>query len=262
MSPKSVARPILWWMMSLRAIATLVLLTAPTSVEAQTVTGRVTADLDGVALRGVSVLLVSESNESVRRVSTDESGTYVLRAAASSYRVVADHLGYERLESPLFTLTDDQTVNIDFELPMDPVEVEGIRVEVEQREELRRRVNQYGVNVDNIGARYVARDAIMRRATATHLGQILVWQNLAGIRIRYNETPPSICVQAVRGRVRCALTVLDGQVIDDEFAASIPPEMLEAIVVLTPVEATLSYGTDGGGGAVLLFTRVGLARHF
>jgi hypothetical protein len=27
------------------------------------------------------------------------------------------------------------------------------------------------------------------------------------------------------------------------------------MVVLTPVEATLAFGTDGDGGAVLLFTR-------
>lgn len=245
--------------MNRRAIVTLILATTAASVEAQTVTGHVTAELDGVALRDVSILLLSESNETLRRVSTDGSGLYVIQAPASSYKVVADHLGYERLESPLVALADDQTVTIDFELPIDPVEVEGVRVEVEQREALRRRVSQYGVNINNIGRRYVPRDVIMRRATATNLGQILVWQNLAGIRIRFNETPPSLCVQAVRGRVRCALTVLDGQVIDDEFAASIPPHALEAIVVLTPVEATLSYGTDGGGGAVLLFTRVGLA---
>lgn len=34
----------------------------------------------------------------------------------------------------------------------------------------------------------------------------------------------------------------------------IPPMSLESIVLLSPQEATLSYGTAGGSGAVLLFS--------
>lgn len=245
--------------MTRRLIALLMLLASARTVDAQTVTGRVTADADGAPLQNVSVLLLLDSDEIARSVATDGTGRYAITASSGNYKVVADLLGYERLESPLLALADGDTVTIDFELPVDPIEVEGIRVEVEQREALRRRVLQYGVRVDNVGARYVSREAIMRRETATNVGAILVWQNLAGVSVHYGDNPPSLCVQVVRGRVRCAITVLDGQIIDDEFAASMPPEVLEAVIILTPTEATMSFGTRGGGGAVLLFTRAGLA---
>lgn len=231
-----------------------------TSVGGQTVTGRVTADTDGAALRGVSVLLIRGADEIATRVLTDETGLYRMSAPAGDYRVVADHLGYQRLESPLMKVAIDQTVTIDFELPIDPVEVEGVKVEVERREELRRRVALYGVDIQRIGSRFVPRGEIERRGTALNIGEVLQWQNWAGVRVEFSNTPPSLCVQFTRGRARCALTVLDGAVVDDEFAASIPPEMLEAVILLTPMEATLSFGTGGGGGAVLLFTRMGLAR--
>lgn len=237
------------------------LFTGATRLEGQTVTGRVTAESDGTALQAVSVTLLLASNDVVRRAITDEQGRYHLDASeAGDYRVVADHLGYRRLESPLARIGADQTVTIDFELPIDPIEVEGVEVEVQRREELRRRVMQYGVSVEWIGARFVPRSEIEKRETALNIGQVLQWQNLAGIKVLWSDSPiPSLCVRSVRAGSRCALTVLDGVVIDDEFAASVPPQSLEAVVVLRPMEATLSFGTDGGGGAVLLFTRAGLA---
>jgi Carboxypeptidase regulatory-like domain len=241
--------------MTSRLVLGLVFVVTASNVAGQAVTGRVTNDVDSIALRGVSVLLISESGDVERRAITDPTGRFLIRASAGNYRVVADHLGYQRLESPLMRVAIDQTVTIDFELPIDPIEVEGVRVEVQRHEELLRRVAQYGVFLNNIGRRYVPRSEIERRETALNAGEILQWQNLAGVTVAWGNVPPTLCVQVTRNRGRCALTVLDGAVVDDEFAASVPPEYLEAIVVLTPMEATLSYGTDGGGGAVLLFTR-------
>lgn len=231
-----------------------------TGVGAQTVVGRVIADTDGTPLRSVAVTLLGESNDQAGRTLTDEDGRFVLRAPSPGiYRVVADHLGYRRLESPLATLGSDQTMTIDFELPIDPIEVEGIEVAVQRREELKRRIAQYGVSMEHVGNRFVPRSEIERRPTALNVGQVLQWQNLAGITIEWsNGVRPTLCVKVTRLRASCALLVLDGNVVSEEFAASIPLEMLEAVLILTPVEATLSYGTDGAG-AVLLFTRAGLA---
>jgi len=229
-------------------------------VGAQTVAGRVIADTDGIPLRNVSVSLLLESGDAVGRTLTDDEGRFVLQAPTPGvYRVVADHLGYRRLESPLATVGPDQMMTIDFELPIDPIEVEGIGVEVQRRAELKRRIAQYGVSMDHVGARFIPRSEIERRPTALNIGQVLQWQNLAGVTIEWsNSVPPALCVKVTRLRASCATVVLDGNVVSEEFAASIPLEMLEAVLILTPVEATLSYGTDGDG-AVLLFTRAGLA---
>jgi len=224
--------------------------------DGQAVSGRVTAESGGAALGAVAVTLLLGMDEAVRRTVTDEHGAYLLLAPrAGDYRVVAQHLGYHRLESPLFSVADSQTVTIDFELPSDPFEIRGVEVEVRRREELERRVAQYGVRFDQIGRRFVPRSEIEARPAALNIGQVLQWQHLAGVTIDWSNSPPRLCVGVVRLRARCALTVLDGAIMANEFAASIPLEVLEAVVILTPIEATLSFGTVGGAGAVLMFTR-------
>ena len=226
------------------------------SADAQIVSGRVTAEATGTPLGAVSVSLLLESYSTVRRTITDQEGRYVLEApVAGDYRVVADHLGYRRLESPLATVAANRTVTIDFELPIDPIEVEGLEVEVRQSEALRRHLTHYGVVPEQLGGRFVPRSEIEKRPMAQNVGEVLQWQNLAGIRVVWSNAPPSLCVRVTRGRNGCALTALDGVLVDDEFAASIPPESLEAVVILRPAEAALSFGTIGSVGAVLLFTR-------
>jgi len=224
--------------------------------DGQAASGKVTAESDGAALDAVSVTLLLGTNETVRRTVTDEHGAYLLVAPrAGAYRVVAEHLGYQRLESPLVSIADSQTVTIDFELPSDPFEIEGVEVEVRRSEELDRRIRQYGVRFDQIGRRFVPRSEIEARPNALNIGQVLQWQNMAGITVEWSNAPPRLCVRAVRLRARCALLVFDGAIVNGDFATSIPPDLLEAVVVLTPVEATLTYGTAGGAGAVLMFTR-------
>lgn len=231
-----------------------------TQAEAQIVSGRVSEETSDSALEAVSVSLLLRSTEVAARTITDGRGRYVLRAPGpGDYRVVADHLGFQRLESPLARIAADQAVTIDFELPVDPIELEGIDVEVQRLEELKQRAGQYGVAIEHIGGRFVPRTEIEKRLTERNIGGILQWQNWAGVRVRWSDDPPRLCVRAVAGRVRCAITVLDGIVVTDEVAALVPPEALEAVILLTPMEATLSFGTDGGGGAVLLFTRANVA---
>lgn len=227
----------------------------------QMVLGRVTSEAGGVPLAGVPVSLLRGAHNTVRGGLTDAEGRYLLEApAAGEYRVVADQLGYRRLESPLLAIGMDRTVTIDFELPIDPVELEGIEVEVQRRRELEARVEQYGVSPKLLGSRFVPRSEMQKRPNALNVGEVLQWQNLAGIRVGWSNNPPSLCVQVARARNGCALTVLDGVLVDDEFAASIPAAALEAAVILRPAEATLSYGTIGSSGAVLLFTRGTVAR--
>lgn len=166
-----------------------------TRADAQVVSGRVTEEASDSVLQAVSVTLLLRSNEVVVRTLTDGRGRYVLVAPGpGEYRIVADHLGYRRLESPLARIATDQAVTIDFELPIDPVEVEGIEVEVQRLEELKQRVGQYGVALDHLGSRYVPRSEIEKRPTVQSIGGILQWQNWAGVRVLWSDSPPGLCV--------------------------------------------------------------------
>jgi hypothetical protein len=89
-------------------------------------------------------------------------------------------------------------------------------------------------------------------------GEVISWQGLAGVYVPLG----TMCVTQQRGRTgaghgRCALIVLDAAIVPMRWAELIDHHDLEAIVVLDPTEATTFYGTAGGGGAVLLWTRRG-----
>jgi hypothetical protein len=60
--------------------------------------------------------------------------------------------------------------------------------------------------------------------------------------------------EAVR---RCALVVLNGSLISRERAIMIDPESIEAMAILVPREAATLYGSMGGVGAVLIWTKRG-----
>lgn len=245
-----------------RLVPVIVLLAAA-SVEAQTVQGRVSEEGVGRPLAEVDVRLLDAAREGVGRVATDAVGMYVVEAPeAGEYYVVVDLIGYQRLESPLVALEAGQTVSIAFELPPDPIELEGIRVEADRLEQIKRDVSMFGVRVDDLGERFVDAETIAERPHARDFGLVLQWQSIPQLRVirasdQFNSGEPDVCVMLSQLRERCALTILNGSLVTRETAAMIPPEALEAIVVLDEYEASTLYGTDGGGGAVLLFTRVG-----
>lgn len=238
---------------------TLLAVALATDASAQIATGRVSDGATGRPVAGAEISLIGGEREVVRRVVTDSAGLYSVRAPEpGDYWLIADFLGYERLETPLVTLTAERTSIVDFELPVDAIELEGLEVDAQRDEAVRRRVELYGVRVDDLGARFIDRHQIERWQTAEDFGVALRYQGLAGVQVTRGQdgSPPvpAVCVR-IRGNRGCALNVLNGQPVSETVAALVPPEALEAVVVLRPAEATLSFGTDGGNGAVLLFTR-------
>lgn len=235
----------------------------PTHATAQVVEGRVTDESGGATLAGADVRLLDASRNGVERVATDAAGMFRIDAGeAGDYYVVVDLLGYERLESPLVALAAGEAVRIDFEMPTDPIELEGLRVEADRLEEIKRDVAMFGVRVDDLGERFVDAETIAERPHARDFGLVLQWQSIPQMRVirsedGFNPGKPEVCVTLTVLRDACAVTVLNGTRVTLETAASIPPEALEAIVVLDQYEAGLMYGLDGGNGAVLLFTRAG-----
>jgi len=243
------------------ALMAICLVAAPSDLGAQTVRGRVTRESDGGAVGFAEVRLLDRAGRSSSAVQSDSLGFFVVRAPRpGEYSVQADQLGYERLVSPLLLLADGQTVVADFELPTDPIEIEGLKVEVEAQARIRRDLRMFGVRAEMLGPRFIGLAAIEKRAEARDFGRILRWQSIPGMTIERSDdtSPPKpkpyICVR-VRVRTPCALNVWNGALITLETGYFIPSESLGAIVLLLPEEATLIYGTAGAGGAVLLFTR-------
>lgn len=241
-------------------VATCVAVGLPGQAAAQAATGRVTDESTGEPVAGAMISLLDGSRDVVERVVSGPSGRYTIQAPdAGAFWITADFLGYRRLESPLLAMDDARTVTVDFELPVDPIELEGLAVEAERNEELRQRVRMWGVRPDDLGARWVGREQIERWQAAEDFGVALRSQGIAGIEVIRSldgHGMPGVCVRIRQGG--CALVVWNGQPVSQVTAGLIPPMSLGAIVLLRPQEATLVYGTDGGNGAVLLFGLAGM----
>lgn len=230
---------------------------APVGLSAQAVQGRIIDEMSREPLAFADVRLLTVDQEVAAVGVSDSAGRYRIGAPEpGSYRVQVDLIGYARLLSPLLALRAGRTITADFELPADPVELEGLRVEADALERIRDDLRMYGVRLDHLGERFVDQAAIERRWAARDFGHVLQWQSVPGMTvIRSEGGKPMVCVRLVADRARCALVILNGARIGLETAALVPPESLRAMAVLQPAEATLIYGTQGGGGAVLLFMK-------
>jgi len=229
---------------------------------AQTVQGTITDENSHRPLQLAEIRLVRRDLSIARTAVSDSTGRYrISPPEPGAYHVEADLLGYQSLHSPLLALDEDKTYTADFELPVDPIELEGMQVEVEAIEAIRRELRSYGVRVNELGERFVDAGDIARRAGAMDFARILQWQMIPGMQVIRSEdaaqpdVKQTVCIQVVPRNAGCALLVLDGALITSQAAAELPTTNLRAMAVLRPEEATLLYGTDAWAGAVLLFTR-------
>lgn len=111
------------------------LLVTPLVLPAQEVRGRVVDEGTGEPVSGVFVsLLALPSGERADATLTSKNGAYVIQApAAGRYRLRAERIGYEARETGPVELRSEQTVSRDLELPLRPVEIEGLRVTIDGR---------------------------------------------------------------------------------------------------------------------------------
>lgn len=246
----------------------LALASVPAPAVAQVVQGRITDESGAVPLRAAEVsLLADDGSVAVVEVS-DSAGRYrIIPREPGNYSLRVDLLGYQRLVTPLLALEGDRTMLADFEMPPAPIELEGLDVEAEAEQRMRDELRMFGVHLDYLGERFVDRAAIEARSTARDFGHVLQYQSVPGLRItRSDDLPPnlqplrsSMCVSVPRSKttltVECAVIALDGTLTSPEAAAMLPVESLQGMAILTPNEAVLAFGTDGRGGALLLFTR-------
>ncbi len=249
------------------AIAAAVL-AFPADGTAQRALGQIVDQSTRTPVPGALVTVRDNSGELVGMSVSDSRGEYSIDLPhVGPFSVSARSPGYEQVSADGLTFSSDLPTLMHFELDPDPVRLEGITVEVGAETRIARELSILGLRPMELGDRLVTRAEIEQRQTARDIGAVLEWQQIPGAQVARTENtygsngPGMLCVYLARGRTgsgkqRCALTVLDGLPVQPDVVEMLDPADLEAIIVLNPQEATVRFGTLGGGGAVLLITRV------
>lgn len=232
---------------------------------AQTLRGRVLEDGRGVPVSGATVSLLLPNGEEVIRAETDSAGRFtLLPPSAGDYFLQVVRLGYADTRSPLLALSDQGSAAVDLLVQPLPIGLDGFEVTVQS--EIERVVRNFGLRIEDLGRRWIDRQRIEEIPTALRAKDLVRWQGIPGVYVQEWGGPPALtplCVSFWRAKTLgaanppCAITFLNGARIDSIEVNQISPEEIESILVLTPVEATGLYGTQGGAGAVLLWTRRG-----
>lgn len=241
-------------------LAAFALVAIGQAAAAQTIHGTLVDEGNGAPVTGGSVVLLGTNGDGVGvHAVSDEAGRFTLAAdRAGEYYLEIARLGYATYRTPLLALEPTGSVTIEFALRAIPIGIRGLDVTTERAAP--RMLTPIGLREEDLGNRFIDRDDIDAVLMPGLAKDIIRWQNIAGVWV---QEPPSggtdsLCVQ-IRGSALCALTVLNGAVVSREIAGSLDPRSLEAIAVLRPNEAATLYGTVGGAGAVLMWSREGMA---
>jgi len=247
-------------------IGLLTFIALPASAVGQTLLGRVLDQVNEAPIGGVIVSLVGRDGTERVRALSDSIGRFVIEPPEEGeYVLVAERFGYLETRSPLLALGLEGQAPIDLMMVPEPIGLEGLEISVEEvaSEELQR----MGLSPNALGNRWISREKIDAIPVKTDMGVILERTSQAGMRIIRPENLTTgsenmgLCVALSRarrmGRGSCALIVLDGVPISGVQALDIDPSAIESMAVLEPIQATTYYGTIGGSGAVLVWTRRG-----
>lgn len=117
--------------------ACVVLAPWPTSLPAQTVWGIVIDDGTGVPLEGAMMILFDRALQEVDRSLSDATGRYTLKADSAGAHVIrVDRIGYASLSTGTLDVPE-QGLFRRIEVPLRPIQLEGLAVQGGQRCEVR-----------------------------------------------------------------------------------------------------------------------------
>lgn len=250
------------------AAVTLLLMTVPPSASGQIVRGAVIQELTRAPVVAAEVLLVTEDGTVVATTRSGPRGSFGVAGPESGrYRLSVQSPGFEPLVTALLDLGAERELTVSLELLPQATELPGLEVTVDAFARVRDELAHRGVLLEDLGGRFVSEEQIDRRIGARDLGEVVDMQGIPGLSFVRPEnvwasdsSDQWLCVTMIRSRSatgsgNCAIIVLDGRKVNWNAVSSIPGFELKSIAVLNPVEATLIYGTTGGAGAVLLFTK-------
>ena len=119
------------------AIAATALVVGVRPGSGQVVRGTVVEEGSGAPIQGAMVILMGYDGQVVRRVLTDEDGTFVTNATRpGAHTIRVDRIGYESLTTPSFDVPIDGIFQR-IEVPIHPVELVGLDVEGSRRCQVR-----------------------------------------------------------------------------------------------------------------------------
>jgi hypothetical protein len=251
--------------MQVGLLATWVCAGAPAGAGAQTISGRVLEEGRGTPVSGARVLLLNRDEKRQAETLADSLGRFVIAPPRDGeFVLAAERLGYETARTPLLALTRAGTAQLDLTMRAQPIGLEGFEVSVEP--ELVRELRTLGHTPESLGRRWISRQDIEAVRAAVRTSDVIRWRSIPGVYLPVTNQSPMVeplCVTTQRaGNLRsaippCAITVLNGMRVDPVEANQMDPSSIEAIAVLSPMDATTLFGTQGGGGAVLIWTRRG-----
>lgn len=226
--------------------------------EAQRLTGRVLEEGRESPVQGAAVILITGGGERRTETTSDSLGRFALGLPNEpNFFLQVVRLGYETARTPLISTASADAADIEVLVRPLPLPLPGIEVSVERRAE--RFLGLLGYTPETLGQRWIDREDIAAMRLPGLPKDLIRRQGIPGLWVAEQDPVkgrPFLCV-TLRQRRKCALTVLNGAVINPEAAYWIDPRDLEAVAVLTPTEATTLYGTQATGGAVLMWTRTG-----
>lgn len=229
------------------AVGTVMALLAPAPALAQTFEGRVVDEAGEAPVATALVRLVDEAGEQRAVTVADSSGQYHLDAPGPGvYRLQAERIGYEGLETPLLEApTPDGAYPVDLLMRRSPIPIAGLEVSTEQVD---RQLHQImGISPRALRWRPIRHNAVLRHVERAHdLTDVMRWGNYAGIEVREPRLgEPCYHVR----RYGCLDVYLDGFRLTPETYDLVPLEAVRTIVVVHPSES-ITFPR----GAVLMYT--------
>ena len=211
-------------------------------------------------LPGAVVTLIDRNGERRAEDIADSVGHFrLVPPEAGEYILQALQFGYERARSPLLSLTTEGSASIELTMQPIPVGLPGLEVTVEKMAE--EFLRPFGHTPASLGLRWIDKEDIEKMPLQVTTAGVIKWRAIPGVWVASADpgNPMSgLCVTFVRtGHRGCALVALNGVPISVEEAGNIDPYSIEAIAILRPVDAVTFFGTQGGNGAVMIWTRRG-----
>ncbi len=225
---------------------------------AQVISGRVIEEASSVAIPGALVALLGADGSVHSRTLSDSTGHFTIApSAAGEFYLESARFGYVRTRSPLLALSTAGVAQLDLVMTPEPIGLEGLQVSVD--DEAEQLLEQFGHTPRSLGDRWISRSAIEAMPLPLGPREVIKGQRVSGVWVDETNGGPfdDFCLRFSRRLRQCALVVLNGVPFPSDHVQTIRPEEIESIAILTPIDATTFYGTQAGGGAVLIWTRRG-----
>jgi hypothetical protein len=243
-------------------------LAAFSSVDAQTVRGRVTDEASKASAAGTAVYLLNADDSKAASVLADDSGRFVVKAPRrGAYRVQFERIGYASRITPPTYLSENQVYDIEMSLQPSAVPVKAVVVKVEPRVRALELSGFYARKRLGMG-HFIERSMIDQRLGAA--STTAIFQGITGVRLVLFERGYRVLLRAglqasLNGRgIYCpALVFIDGAPVNA------PGEHYNfELVHLSDIEAVEVYkgpadvppqygGAEAACGVILIWRRLG-----